>query len=161
MLREGTTKEGISAKDQKTYRSGVGKLLFLMKCSRPDVLNSVRDFSRFMCCTCPSHLIAMERVIQYCLCSNDKGLKLQPWGSWDGNRKLKFKIRGHSDSDYGKWVENWKSVTCYSTYLNDAPIFNKTKTQNSMSLSVSEAQLIAAVMECAQTMLFCPTNSGK
>ena len=41
----------------------------------------------------------------------------------------------------------------YSTYLNDASIFNKSKTQNSVTLSVSEAELIAAV-ECAQTMLF-------
>ena len=31
VLQAGTTKESISAKDQKTYRSGVGKLLFLMK----------------------------------------------------------------------------------------------------------------------------------
>ena len=66
--------EGISAKDQKTYRLGVGKLLFLMKWSRPDVLNSVRDLSRFMSCAQPSHLMAMEHVMQYCLCSKDKGL---------------------------------------------------------------------------------------
>ena len=65
----------------------------------------------------------------------------------------KFYIRGHSDSDYAKRVEDSKSVTGYSTYLNDAPIFNKSKTQNSVTLSVSEAELIAAV-ECAQTMLF-------
>ena len=39
------------------------------------------------------------------------------------------------------------------TYLNNVPIFNKSKTQNSVTLSVSEAELIAAV-ECAQAMLF-------
>ena len=50
-------------------------------------------------------------------------------------------------------MEDQKSITGYSTYLNDAPIFNKSKTQNSVTLSVSEAELIAAV-ECAQTMLF-------
>ena len=43
--RAGTADEGISPKDLKTYCSGVGKLLFLMKWSRPDVLNSVRDLS--------------------------------------------------------------------------------------------------------------------
>ena len=46
-----------------------------------------------------------------------------------------------------------KSVLGYCTYLNDAAFFNKRKTQNSVTLSVSEAELIAAV-ECAQTMLF-------
>ena len=71
-----------------------------MKWSRPDVLNSVRDLSRFMSCACPSHVIAMERVMQFCLCSKDKGLKLQPSGVWDGNNSYKFNIRGHSDSDF-------------------------------------------------------------
>ena len=153
VLRAGTAKEGISAKDQKTYHSGVGKLLFLMKWSRPDVLNSVRDSSQFMRCACPSHVVAMEHVMQFCLCSKDKGLKLQPSGIWDGNKKYKFKIRGHSNSNYAKHMEDRKSITGYSTYLNHAPIFNKSKTQNSVTLSVSEAELIAAV-ECAQTMLF-------
>ena len=41
VLRTGTSNEGISVKDQQTYRSGIGKLLFLMKWSWPDVLNSV------------------------------------------------------------------------------------------------------------------------
>ena len=124
-----------------------------MKWSWPDVLNSVRDLSQFMSCACPSHVMAMECIMQYCICSKDKGLKLQPSGTWDGNRKHKFKIRGRSDSDYAKRVEDRKSITGYSTYLNDAPIFNKSKTQNRVTLSVSEAKLIAAV-ECAQTMLF-------
>ena len=106
-----------------------------------------------MSCAHPSHVMAMEHVMQFCLCSNDKGLKLQPSGTWDGNKTYKFKIRRHSDSDYAKHVEDWTSVTGYSTYLNDAPIFNKSKTQNSVTLSVSEAELVAAV-ECAQTMLF-------
>ena len=124
-----------------------------MKWSWPDVLKSVRDLSRFMSCACPSPAMAMECVMQFCLCSKDKGLKLQPLGIWDGNKKYKFKIRGHSDSNYAKHMEDQKSVTGYSTYLNDAPIFNKSKTQNRVTLSVSEAELIAAV-ECAQIMLF-------
>ena len=147
------TKEDICAKDQKTYHSRGSKLLFLMKWSWPDVLNSIRDLSRFMSCACPSHVVAMEWVMQYCLCSKDKGLKLQPLGNWDGSKKHKLKIRGHSDSNYAKRVKDWKSVTGYSTYLNDTPIFNKSKTQNSVTLSVSEAEVIA-VVECTQTMLF-------
>ena len=106
-----------------------------------------------MSCSCPAHVVAMERVMQFCLCSKDKGLKLQPSGIWYGYKSYKFNIRGHSASDYAKRVEDRKSVTGYSTHLNDVPIFNKSKTQNSVTLSVSEAELIAAV-ECAHTMLF-------
>ena len=125
VLRDRTPKEGISTKEQKRYRSGVGKLLFLMKWSWPDVLNSVCDLSQFMSSAHPAHVVAMERVMQFCLCSRDKGLKLQPSGIWDGNKSDKFNIRGCSNSDYAKRVEDQKSVTGYSTYLNnDAPIFN-------------------------------------
>ena len=124
-----------------------------MKWSWPDVMNSVRDLSRFMSCARPSHVVAMACIMQFCLCSKDKGLKLKPSGVWDGNKSYKFHIRGHSDSDYAKRVEDRKSVTGYSTYLNDASIFNKNKTQNSVTQSVSEAELIAT-MECTQTMLF-------
>ena len=81
------------------------------------------------------------------------GLKLQPLGIWDGNKSYKFNIRGRSDSDYAKRVEDRKSITGYSTYLNEAPIFNKSNTQNNVTLSVSEAELVA-VVECTQTMLF-------
>ena len=100
------TKEAISAKDQKTYHLGVGKLLFLVKWSWPDVINSVRDLSPFMSCARPFHVMAMNRIMQFCLCSKDKGLKLQPSGIWDGNKIYKFKIRGHSNSDYAKRVED-------------------------------------------------------
>ena len=124
--------------DQKNYCSGVGKLLFLMKWSWPDILNSIQDLSRFMSCVSPSHVMAMERIMQFCLCSQDKGLKLQPLGIGDGNKSNKFNIRGHSDSDYAKCVEDQKSVTGYSTYLNDAPIFNKSKTQNNITLSKTD-----------------------
>ena len=36
----------LNKKDQKTYRSGVGKLLHMMRWSRPEILNSVRELSR-------------------------------------------------------------------------------------------------------------------
>ena len=56
VLRVGTSDEGISVTDQKNYCLGDGKLLFLMKWSWPDILNSVQDLSRFMSCARPSHV---------------------------------------------------------------------------------------------------------
>ena len=40
--------ERLSPKDEKIYQSGVGKLLFLMRYSRPDILNVVRELSKWM-----------------------------------------------------------------------------------------------------------------
>ena len=50
--RNGSTKEGeaelLKKKDQTKYRSGVGKLLHMMKWSRPEIMNSICELSRFM-----------------------------------------------------------------------------------------------------------------
>ena len=40
--------EVMKESDQKTYRSGVGKLLHMMKWSRPEISNAVRELSRFL-----------------------------------------------------------------------------------------------------------------
>ena len=39
-------KNKMSDKDQTTYRSGVGKLLHMMRWSRPEILNAVRELSK-------------------------------------------------------------------------------------------------------------------
>jgi hypothetical protein len=44
---------------QTKHRSGVGKLLHLAKWSRPDILNSVRELSKFMTIPRQSHWRAM------------------------------------------------------------------------------------------------------
>ena len=42
-------KEGLlNGKDQKWFRSSVGSLLYLVKLSRPDIANSVRELSKVM-----------------------------------------------------------------------------------------------------------------
>ena len=38
--------ELLNEDEKKIYRSGVGKLLFLMRYSRPDILNAVRELSK-------------------------------------------------------------------------------------------------------------------
>ena len=40
--------EQLNEEEKKIYRSGVSKLLFLMRYSRPDILNTVRELSRWM-----------------------------------------------------------------------------------------------------------------
>jgi hypothetical protein len=42
------TENKLSPEDLFTYRSGTGKLLHLMKWSRPEIANSVRELSRYM-----------------------------------------------------------------------------------------------------------------
>jgi hypothetical protein len=46
---------------EHTYRSGVGKMLHMMKWSRHDIMNRVRELSRFMSAPTDAHLVRMQR----------------------------------------------------------------------------------------------------
>ena len=52
--------------EEKIYRSGVGKLLFIMRYSRPDVLNVVRELSKWMTCgSTVDHMKILHQTINY------------------------------------------------------------------------------------------------
>ena len=53
--------------EDKTYRSGVGALLYLTKHSRPDICNPVRELSKTMDAPAPVHLKEMYKVIRHVL----------------------------------------------------------------------------------------------
>ena len=143
----------LNEKNQKIYRSGVGKLLHLMKWSRPDILNAVRELLRFMMAANPNHLKAMYRVMKYCVDTPERGWFLKPKGVWDGTKNFKFIISGESDSDFAKDPQKRRSVSGWATFLNDAPVTIKSKMQEIATLCVTEAELVAAV-QCAQDMIF-------
>jgi hypothetical protein len=71
-------KDQVSYNEQKKYRSGVGKLLHMMRWSRPETLNSVRELSGFMQGAMSAHLRAMLRVMKYCVGTSNRGMFLKP-----------------------------------------------------------------------------------
>eukprot|EP00173_Palmaria_palmata_P004456 Plantae.Rhodophyta-Palmaria_palmata.ctg6115.p1 GENE.Plantae.Rhodophyta-Palmaria_palmata.ctg6115~~Plantae.Rhodophyta-Palmaria_palmata.ctg6115.p1 ORF type:complete len:181 (-),score=23.44 Plantae.Rhodophyta-Palmaria_palmata.ctg6115:48-560(-) len=93
---------------QSHYRSGVGKLLHIMRWSRPDVLNSVRELSRYMTEASDTHLQAMYRTMRYIVESKTTGRVIHPDRGWNGDPNFEFVISGESDSDYAKDVETYQ-----------------------------------------------------
>eukprot|EP00804_Cyclotella_cryptica_P029407 CCRYP_013350-RA/>CCRYP_013350-RA protein AED:0.32 eAED:0.07 QI:0/-1/0/1/-1/1/1/0/170 len=77
------------------YRTGVGKLLYLTKHSRPDIANVVRELSRHCHDPTEAHWDDMCDCIRYVRGTPTKGLLLKPSGSWDGkDMNFNFKICG-------------------------------------------------------------------
>ena len=145
--------EAVDANTQTKYRSGVGKLLHLMRWSRPEVYNSVRDLSRHGHNCNVGHIKAMKRVMKYCWDTREMGWVLNPKRKWDGkNRDFEFKISGRSDSDYACCHTTRRSVTGLCVFLEGAAISVKSAMQKIVALSVTEAETIAAV-QCAQEMV--------
>ena len=115
-----------------------------MKWSRPGVLNSVRELSRFMTGATAYHLKVMYCMMQYCLAMKQKGLTLKSDCKWDGDPNFKFTLAGKSDSTYAS-DESAESVTRYYTTMNGAIISYKSKGQTAMTLSVTKSELVAAI----------------
>jgi hypothetical protein len=145
--------EMILSKAKHTYfRSGVGKLFHLMKWSCPEIMNAVRDLTRFATKVGESHIKAMHRVMKYCVDTPKQGLLPKPDAKWNGDPAFEFTIRGCADSDFSKDPSTC-SVTGYIAFLNGASFSCKSHLQMTTTLSVTEAETVAAV-ECMQDMLF-------
>ena len=95
----------------------------------------------------------MERVMQHVLSFPKHGIVMQPEGHWDGSKDFQFEIDGISDSGDAAEPESCKQCGGLQVFLNKAPIAHKCNVQPSVSLSMAEGKLIAAV-EAAQIMLF-------
>ena len=70
--------DGEDFKRQWDYRSVVGKLNYLEKCTRPDLAFSVHQCARFASNPKESHAIAIERIGNYLLGNKDKGIIINP-----------------------------------------------------------------------------------
>jgi hypothetical protein len=145
--------DGMPKEKQSSFRTGVGKLLHMMRWSCPDVLNHVQELSHHMEVAAPVHLKSMLRVLKYCVSTPDRGLTLKPNRTSDGKKDFEFIVKGLSDANYAADPSSGQSVSGYSVFLENAPISMKSKQQKSVMLSTAEAELVSG-MQYAQDMLF-------
>jgi hypothetical protein len=146
--------DGLNSQNQTIYRKGTGKLLHMMRWSRPEILNPVRELSRFMKVASKAHMQALLRLLKYCVSTSNRGLLLKPTRIWDGDPKFEFKIGGKSDAAYATDTTNRRSITGYSVFMEEAPVATKCGQQSSVTLSTAESELVSGTA-CAQDMLYC------
>jgi hypothetical protein len=137
----------ISAEAQSKYRSGVGMLLYLIKHSRPDLANAIRELTKVLDGATQAHYKAMLRVIKYVIDTEHYGLRIEP----HGNQPVE--IVAYSDSEYGGDRDTRVSVYGYKIYMNGALISWKSKSGKSVTLSSTEAEYFAC-SEAAKEVMF-------
>jgi Reverse transcriptase (RNA-dependent DNA polymerase) len=139
----------ITESEQTIYRSGVGMLLYLVKHSRPDIANSVRELSKVADGATPCHWKNLMRTIKYVLDTKEKALKVEP--KLDTNNI--FFLEGISDSEYAGDKDTRISVYGYIVYFCGAPISWKSKSGRSVTLSSTEAEYFA-LSELAKEIIY-------
>ena len=135
--------EGGKLIDSKLYRSMIGSLLYLTA-SRPDIMFSVCLCARYQSTPRESHLIAVKRIFRYLRDTPNLGLWYPKASS--------LVLHAYSDADFGGCKIDRKSTSGTCQFLGNMLISWFSKKQNSVALSITEAEYISAGNCCAQIL---------
>ncbi|XP_070012268.1 secreted RxLR effector protein 161-like [Nicotiana sylvestris] len=91
-----------------------------------------------------SHLKAAKRILRYLKGTQDLAL-YYPSGD-------NFNLIGYTDADYVGYLVDRKSTSGMAHFLGSCLIFWGTRKQNSVALSTTEAEYVAATSCCAQLL---------
>ncbi|CAM8895551.1 unnamed protein product [Rhodiola kirilowii] len=131
------TKDDAGTKvDQTMYRSMIGSLLYLTA-SRPDTAYAVGVCARYQADPNASHLLQVKRIIKYVYGTVNYGILYTK----DTNPHLV----GYCDADWAGNAEDRKSTSGDCFFLGNNLVSWFSKKQNSISLSMAEAEYIAAL----------------
>ncbi|CAH9079836.1 unnamed protein product [Cuscuta epithymum] len=113
----------------------VGGLNYLTH-TKPDLAYCVSIVSRYMQKPTKQHLGAARRILRYVAGTLEFGL-------WYSSVK-EFKLRGYSDSDWAGCVDDRKSMSGLVFDLGSGTVTWSSKKQETIALSSSEAEYVAA-----------------
>jgi hypothetical protein len=120
------------------YRGIVGSLGYLVNMTRPDLAFAYSELSKYVQRPGKAHMAAAEHTLRYLRGTFDKSLRFSrdcpivdtPWG-W-------------VDSDWAGDTDTRRSHAAYIIMMNGGPISWKSRRQDSVALSTSEAEYMAA-----------------
>jgi len=125
----------ISKEDQKIYCLAVGMLLYLLKYSRPCLVNPLCKLSKALDGVSEVTFKELKHVIKFVLDTADYGLKIKPIEKPVGEA---WTMMVFLDSDYTGDTKTRISVTGFCVFLMGVPISWKSCAQRSITLSSSE-----------------------
>jgi hypothetical protein len=117
------------------FREIVGSVMFLIITTRPDMAFAGLQLSMFMNCHGPQHHAAALHLLAYLKGTVNLGLTYTKTNNW--------KIHGFSDSDWANNVDTRKSVGGYAFLLSNCAISWRSKNQETVALSSTEAEYMA------------------
>ena len=121
----------------------IGSLLYLTT-SRPDISHSVGVCARYQANPKESHMTALKRIIKYVKTTAE-------FGVWY-NKGTSDVLAGYFDADWAGNANDRKSTSGGFFYVGNNLVSWTSKKQNSVSLSIAEAEYIVAGSCCTQLL---------
>ena len=128
--------------EQKILQSGTGSLIYLLKHSRPELSNSIRELSKGMQQGGEIHMKEMFRIMKYIIHTRYQGLCIKP--TWI-KPLTEWVITIITDATSGQPQLQGQSVLGIEVYLMNTLVIWKSKTSNLVTLSSTEAEVYAAI----------------
>jgi hypothetical protein len=130
--------------DHQEYMSLVGSLIYLSVVTRPDIAYAVGRAGQAMANPTQADMVAAKRILRYLQASKEIGIVYQRMGE--------PQLRGYADSDWAGDRETQKSTTGYIFTIAGAAISWASKRQQTVALSSTEAEYMAACSAAQEVM---------
>jgi hypothetical protein len=124
--------------------------LQFVKHSRPDIANPVRELSKCMDKATEAAYKEMLRVVKFVLDTRNFGLFLRPTSI---DQDASWSLTVYSDSNWAGDSENRRSISGFIIFLLGCPVVWRSRQQQSVTLSSSEAEYVA-LSEAAKELKF-------
>jgi hypothetical protein len=133
------------------YRAVIGAILWIARCTRPDILFAVIYLSRFSTCATKVHWDAVIRVLRYLKTTISLPFVLKVNNI---SPKNQAKITIIADSDWAHDIVDRKSFSGSCVVIDGALINFITAKQPTVSTSSTEAEYISASDGCREGLYF-------
>ena len=131
----------------RRYRGIVGSLGYLVNMTRPDLAWSYSELSKYVQYPGQDHMDAANHVLRYLRGTCDQAIV------YTRSDKAADVLWGWVDSDWAADLDSRRSHTGYVIMLTGGAISWKSRRQDCVSLSTSEAEYVAA-SQCGQEVLY-------
>ena len=132
------------------YRECVGRLIYLMRTTRPDIAYPVSVASRFLANPGHKHWNLVKRILRYLKGTKDTFLTLSPLdfstsvASCERNHTAEaLRLTGNTDSDWAGDPDTSRSTSGYAFFLGSSLISWASKAQPQTATSSTQAEYIA------------------
>ncbi|GJY60450.1 hypothetical protein Tco_0461107 [Tanacetum coccineum] len=120
------------------YASAVGSIMYVVRCTRPDVAFAQNITSRFQQNPGDLHWTTVKNILKYLRNTKDMFLV------YGGDLKRELRVSCYTDAGYLTDVDDLKSQTGYVFVLNGGAVDWKSAKQSIFATSSAEAEYIAA-----------------
>ena len=128
----------MTEEEQEDYHSGLGMNMYLVKHSRPELANPVRELSNKMQQGNYADQKNLHRLIKFVLDTEKAKLKMIP-----GKKFGRWELKSICDAGFATDPDTRRSVTGYFVFFNGVLVSWKSKLQKNVTLSSTEGDYVS------------------